>query len=141
VARSTMSALKTEKKPPRWVGLKIGVPSRRIRFWSAEPPRTLKAAEKSEVVMTPGSTSTALRGSASARPGIARTISTSISWTVIPASSSKRARARLRSASTETPSTSTARSSRVRGTRTRSPGSTETVASAGAYPRRIPRTR
>ena len=69
-ARWIMSPLKIEKNPPRCVGLNTGIPSRRIRFWSADPPRTLKADEKSETVVTPGSTSTARRGSASTRPGM-----------------------------------------------------------------------
>jgi hypothetical protein len=40
-ARAIASELKTEKRPPRWKGLKIGKPSSSTRFWSAEPPRTL----------------------------------------------------------------------------------------------------
>ena len=99
-----MSALNTEKTPPRWKGLKMGTSSRRIRFWSADPPRTLKAAEKSDTVLTPGSTSTARIGSVSTSPGIAFMASRLISCTVTPADSSKRARARLRSASTSRPS-------------------------------------
>ena len=101
--RSTISALKTEKIPPRWNGLKIGTSSRRMRFWSAEPPRTLKAAEKSEVVVTPGSTSMARSGSDSATIGSDLRAAAPISWTVIPADSSKRVWARLRSASTVMP--------------------------------------
>ena len=40
-----------------------------MRFWSAEPPRTLKDAEKSDTLVTPGSTSMALSGSDSAITG------------------------------------------------------------------------
>ena len=61
-----------------------------MRFWSAEPPRTLKAAEKSEVVVTPGSTSMARSGSDSATIGSDLRAAAPISWTVIPADSSKR---------------------------------------------------
>ena len=101
--RSTMSALKTEKMPPRWNGLKMGTSSRRMRFWSAEPPRTLNAAEKSDTVVTPGSTSMARSGSDSAMMGSDFSAAASISCTVIPADSSKRVLARLRSASTVMP--------------------------------------
>ena len=79
-----------------------------MRFWSAEPPRTLKAAEKSDTVVTPGSTSMALSGSASAITGSDFRAAASISWTVIPADSSKRVLARLRSASTVMPATTIA---------------------------------
>ena len=77
--RLTMSALKTEMIPSMWKGLKMGTPSSRTRFWSAEPPRTLKEAPISDTRVTPGSASTVRTGSASAAPGMDRTPARSIS--------------------------------------------------------------
>jgi len=116
-----MSTLNTEKSPPRWNGLKIGMPSRRMRFWSWAPPRTLNDAEKSEVETTPGSTSTARIGSASATPGTALSSATPSSRTVAPPTCSKRTRSLEAAAFTEMPWSSIARRASVTSTSTVAP--------------------
>jgi hypothetical protein len=107
----------------------MGTPSSRIRFWSAAPPRTLKAAEKSEVEITPGMTSIARSTSPSARPG-SRLRSRPVSSTIVaPACSSNRARSRA--ALTRIGSTSTAATSSSTTSPTVSPASSRSGRSHG----------
>ena len=46
--------LNTEKSPNKWEELKMVASSKRIRFWSAPPPRTLNPDAPSPALVTPG---------------------------------------------------------------------------------------
>ena len=139
-ARASMSVLNTEKRPPRWKGESTGRPSSRIRFWSADPPRTWKADEKSEVETTPESTSTARSTSASATLGMLRRSWMPSSRTVAPAAASKRACSRLRPASTAISPSSIAARDNTTSSASRAPDATVTSCSEGVWPSRAIRS-
>ena len=61
----TTSVLKADMMPNMWLGLYMVPPLKRTRFWSTEPPRTLKPDEASPAVLTPGRVRTTLSTSAS----------------------------------------------------------------------------
>ena len=59
------SGLNTEKKPNKCEELKTMASSKRIKFWSAAPPLTLKPEAPSPALVTPGSNKRDFKTSAS----------------------------------------------------------------------------
>jgi hypothetical protein len=130
--RSTMSALKTEKIPPRWKGLKMGKPSRRIEVLVR---RTSPDVEGRRNVGGRHDPREDLDGADGVGLGEPRERADVLGGEFAhgdPGLGLEAARARLRSPSTSTPARTTARVARVTSTRTRPSGGTSARSSRGS---------